>query len=208
MTKDLEFNTNYSPQDSEEISRLMESFKYDESRTKEVLSKYNNFFPKRVLYPGSFDPITRGHMNIVKQASELFDEVVIAVMQNPLKKNSFFTLEERVEIIKELYQKVNNVKVILGSGAAVDVALINECRAIIRGLRSLSDYDYEVQLQQMNKEISNNMINTVCLFADKEYQFVSSSMVKEVFSLDKDISKYVDPIVMEKTLVKKRGLHK
>lgn len=147
-------------------------------------------------------------MNIVNQASELFDEVVIAVMQNPLKKNSFFTLEERVEIIKELYQKVNNVKVILGSGAAVDVALINECKAIIRGLRSLSDYDYEVQLQQMNMEISNNKINTICLFADKDYQFVSSSMVKEIFNLDKDVSKYVDPIVMEKMLVKKRGLYK
>lgn len=208
MTKDLELNTNYSPHDSEEISRLMESFKYDESRAKEILNKYNKLFPKRVLYPGSFDPITKGHMNIVNQASELFDEVVIAVMQNPLKKNSFFTLEERVEIIKELYQKVNNVKVILGSGAAVDVALINECKAIIRGLRSLSDYDYEVQLQQMNMEISNNKINTICLFADKDYQFVSSSMVKEIFNLDKDVSKYVDPIVMEKMLVKKRGLYK
>lgn len=208
MTKDLELNTNYSPHDSEEISRLMESFKYDESKAKEILNKYNKFFPKRVLYPGSFDPITRGHMNIVNQASELFDEVVIAVMQNPLKKNNFFTLEERVEIIKELYQKVNNVKVILASGAAVDVALINECKAIVRGLRSLSDYDYEVQLQQMNKEISNNKINTICLFADKDYQFVSSSMVKEIFNLDKDISKYVDSIVMEKMLVKKRGLYK
>lgn len=208
MTKDLELNTNYSPHDSEEISRLMESFKYDESRAKDILNKYNKFFPKKVLYPGSFDPITKGHMNIVNQASELFDEVVIAVMQNPLKKNSFFTLEERVEIIKELYQKVNNVKVILGSGAAVDVALNNECKAIIRGLRSLSDYDYEVQLQQMNMKISNNKINTICLFADKDYQFVSSSMVKEIFNLDKDVSKYVDPIVMEKMLVKKRGLYK
>lgn len=208
MTNDIKLNTNYSPHDSEEISRLMESFKYDESKSKEILNKYNKFFPKRVLYPGSFDPITKGHMNIVNQASELFDEVVIAVMQNPLKKNSFFTLEERVKIIKELYQKVNNVKVILASGAAVDVALLNECKAIIRGLRSLSDYDYEVQLQQMNKEISNNKINTICLFADKDYQFVSSSMVKEIFNLDKDVSKYVDPIVMGKMLVKKRGLYK
>ena len=133
----------------------------------------------KVLYPGSFDPITKGHMNIIEQASNLFDEVIVAVMQNPLKKTGLFTLEERVEIIKELYQKVDNVKVILGSGASVDVALLNECKAIIRGFRSLSDYDYEVQLQQLNKEISNNMVNTVCLFADKEYQFVSSSMVKE-----------------------------
>lgn len=160
----------------------------------------------KVLYPGSFDPITKGHMNIIEQASNLFDEVIVAVMQNPLKKTGLFTLEERVEIIKELYQKVDNVKVILGSGASVDVALLNECKAIIRGFRSLSDYDYEVQLQQLNKEISNNMVNTVCLFADKEYQFVSSSMVKEVLNLDKDISKYVDPVVKEKMLIKKKNM--
>ena len=160
----------------------------------------------KVLYPGSFDPMTKGHMNIVEQASDLFDEVIIAVMQNPLKKSGLFTLEERMEIIKELYQRMNNVRVISASGAAVDVALLNECKAIIRGLRSLSDYDYEVQLQQMNKEISNNKVNTICLFADKEYQFVSSSMVKEVLNLDKDISKYVDPIVRERMLVMKRSL--
>lgn len=160
----------------------------------------------KVLYPGSFDPITKGHMNIVEQASNLFDEVIIAVMQNPSKKSGLFTLEERMEIIKELYKKINNVKVISVSGATVDVALLNDCKAIVRGLRSLSDYDYEVQLQQINKEISNNKINTICLFADKEYQFVSSSMVKEVLNLDKDISRYVDPIVKEKILAKKRSL--
>ena len=160
----------------------------------------------KVLYPGSFDPMTRGHMNIVSQASVLFDEVVIAVMHNPLKKSGLFTLEERIEIIKELYDKINNVKVIIGSGAAVDVAILNDCKAIIRGLRSLSDYDYEVSLQQINKEISDNKVNTICLFADKEYQFVSSSMVKEVLNLDKDISRYVDPIVNEKMLIKKRSL--
>ena len=99
---------------------------------------------------------------------------------------------------------MNNVKVISASGAAVDVALLNECKAIIRGLRSLSDYDYEVGLQQINKEISDNKINTVCLFADKEYQFVSSSMVKEVFNLDKDIAKYVDEKVKNKMLEKRK----
>lgn len=159
----------------------------------------------KVLYPGSFDPITKGHMNIVNQASELFDEVVIAVMQNPLKKNSLFTLEERIDMVKKIYEKVKNVKVISGSGAAVDIAILHECKAIVRGLRSLSDYDYEVQLQQMNKEISDSKVNTVCLFADKEYQFISSSMVKEVFNLEKDISKYVDPLVQEKMLVKRYG---
>ncbi len=159
----------------------------------------------KVLYPGSFDPMTKGHMNIIEQASELFDEVIIAILQNPSKKTGLFTLEERMEIIEKLYQKRNNIRVISGSGAAVDVALLHECKAIIRGLRSLSDYDYEVQLQQINKEVSNNQINTICLFADKEYQFVSSSVVKEINNLDKDISRYVDPIVQERMMVKKRG---
>ena len=157
----------------------------------------------QVLYPGSFDPITKGHMNIVKQASDLFDEVIIAVLQNPLKKSGLFTLEERIEIVKELYKNVSNIKIVSGSGAAVDIALLYGCKAIIRGLRSLSDYDYEVQLQQINKEISDNQINTICLFADKEYQFVSSSVVKELFNLDKDFSRYVDPLVQEKMLIKK-----
>lgn len=162
----------------------------------------------KVLYPGSFDPITKGHMNIINQASELFDEIVIAVMQNSLKKSGLFTLEERIDIIKTLYQNSSNIKVITGSGASVDVALLNDCKAIIRGLRSLSDYDYEVQLQQINKEISDNKINTICLFADIEYQFVSSSMVKEIFNLDKDISRYVEPLVQERMLAKKRSLIK
>ncbi len=157
----------------------------------------------KVLYPGSFDPITKGHMNIINQASEIFDEIIIAIIQNPLKPHGLFTLEERKEIIEQLYKIKNNIKVIIGSGATVDVALHYDCKVIVRGLRSLSDYNYEVQLHQTNKEISNNMVNTVCLFADKEYQFVSSSMAKEVFNLGKDISKYVEPLVQEKMLVKK-----
>ncbi len=157
----------------------------------------------RVLYTGSFDPITKGHMNIIEQASKLFDEVVVAILVNPNKKNYLFTMEERLEIVQKLYEKMNNVKVISAQGAAVDIAILNECKAIVRGLRSLSDYDYEVQLQQVNKDISNGEINTICLFADKDYQFISSSVVKEVFALDKDISKYVPPIVQEKMKRKK-----
>ena len=154
----------------------------------------------KVLYPGSFDPITNGHMNIVEQAANLFDEVIIAILNNLLKKNSLFTIEERLEMIKKLYKKMDNVKVIIGEGATVDVAILHECKAIIRGLRSLSDFDFEIQLQQINKEISDNKINTICFFADKEYQFVSSSMVKEAFNLNKDISKYVPDLVRKKMI--------
>ena len=158
----------------------------------------------KVLYPGSFDPITKGHMNIVTQASLLFDEVIIAILHNPLKTSGMFSIEERLEIINKLYENSQNIKVIADVGAAVDVAIANKCNAIVRGLRSLSDYDYEVQMQQINKEISNNKVNTVCLFADKEYQFVSSSMVKEIFNLDKNIDNYVEPYVKEKMLIKRR----
>ena len=153
---------------------------------------------KRVLYPGSFDPITKGHMNIIDQASRMFDEIIIVVMKNINKKEYFFDYEERVNIIKELYKDKENIKVITGTGATVDIAIENDCCGIIRGLRSLTDYNYEVEMQQFNKEISNNKINTVCFFADKKYQFISSSLVKEVFYLNKDISNYVDYLVIDK----------
>lgn len=159
----------------------------------------------KVLYPGSFDPITKGHMNIVEQASELFDEVVIAVLQNKSKSVGFFTLEERLEIVKELYKERDNIKVVLGGGAAADLALLHGCKSIIRGIRGISDYEHEVELTMANREISNGEVNTILLFADKEYQFISSSMVKEVFDLEKDISRYVNPLVNEKMLMKRMG---
>jgi pantetheine-phosphate adenylyltransferase len=157
----------------------------------------------RVLYPGSFDPITKGHMNIVEQSSELFDEVIVAILQNP-RKTPMYTTQETLEMISELYKQYDNIKVVIGTGAAVDIAVLHECKAIVRGLRSLTDYDYEVQMQQINKDISNNQVNTICLFADKEFQFISSSVVKEVFSLGKDISSYVDESIKRK-LIMKRG---
>lgn len=152
----------------------------------------------KVIYPGSFDPITKGHMNIIEQACNLFDEVIVAIMHNPDKKEHFFTVEERLEIIKEIYKDNSKVKVMAPVGATVDIALEEGCVAIIRGLRSVSDYEYEIQIQQINKEISNNKVNTICLFADKDYQFVSSSVVKEVFHLNKDLTRYLDPIVISK----------
>ena len=160
----------------------------------------------RVLYPGSFDPITKGHMNIIEQASDLFDEIVVAVMQNEEKKKGFFTLEERMAMIQKLYQNYDNIRIIQGSGATVDVAKMYQCKAIVRGLRSLSDYNYEYQMHQVNRDISKKKINTICLFADRDFQFVSSSMVKEVFALGKDISEYVDESVEKQMHVKRKSL--
>jgi pantetheine-phosphate adenylyltransferase len=160
----------------------------------------------KVLYPGSFDPITLGHMNIIKQASDIFDEVIVAIMQNPDKINKgFFTVEERLAIINEIYKDNDNVKVISSSGATINVARENDCKIIVRGLRNIIDFAQEYSLQQINKEISNNEIRTVCLFADKDYQDISSSMVKELYRLDIDYSKYVSSIVEEKMKIKKLG---
>lgn len=156
----------------------------------------------RVLYPGSFDPISKGHMNIVDQATLLFDEVIIAVLQNPIKKISFFTLEERLEILNKLYYNNTKIKIIASNNTATDLALEYKCKAIIRGLRSIKDFEYEKQLAEINKDISDDQVNTICLFAEEKLQTVSSSVVKEIFYLNKSISKYVDPIVEEKMIKK------
>ena len=150
----------------------------------------------KVLYPGSFDPITKGHMNIIEQASQLFDEVVIAILQNSSKKNSFFTIEERIQMLKELYSKVHNVKVVSGSGAAVDIAMLHECKAIIRGLRGLSDYDYEVQLAQINKDISNNKVNTICLSPELSYNQVKDIM-KNKYNVELLVYGKVEVMIMK-----------
>lgn len=101
----------------------------------------------KVLYPGSFDPMTKGHMNIVEQASDLFDEVIIAVMQNPLKKSGLFTLEERMEIIKELYQRMNNVKIISGSGSTVDI------------YSRMEEYEDNLAIEALNRMYFDKIIN-------------------------------------------------
>lgn len=157
----------------------------------------------KVLYPGSFDPITKGHMNVIKQASELFDEVIVAVMKNPSKKEGFFTITERLDLIEKLYENNEKIKVITASGAVVDVAASNNCKAMIRGLRGVTDFDYEIQLAVVNKQI-NDKINTICLFPDNGYQYISSSVVKEVFNLEQNIDGYVEEIVRDAMVEKQK----
>lgn len=155
----------------------------------------------KVLYPGSFDPITYGHINIIEQACNLFDEVVVAVMYNS-RKSGMFSTEERVKLIDELYKNNPKVKVVTDAGATIDLALKCGCNAIVRGLRTLSDFEYEIQMSQINKQLSDHKVNTISLFAESNLENVSSSMVKEILSLDKDISGYVHPIV-EKAMKEK-----
>jgi pantetheine-phosphate adenylyltransferase len=157
---------------------------------------------KKAFYAGSFDPITKGHLNVINQASNLFDEVVVAVMQNSSKKNPFFTLEERVELVKQVVENVDNVTVVTGTGASYKLAKLYECQAMIRGLRGVTDFDSEIQLATTNRKLSNREISTICLFPDQEYQYISSSIVRELFALDEPIDDYVEPVVKE-AMVKK-----
>lgn len=157
---------------------------------------------KKAFYAGSFDPITKGHQNVIKQASESFDEVVVAVMKNEDKKNSFFTLDERKELVEKVCENINNVTVIKGEGTAVRLAKLYECQAMIRGLRGVTDFDYEIQQAVANRKISNREISTICFFPDQEYQYISSTTVRTLFKLEESISDYVEPVV-EKAMTKK-----
>lgn len=159
----------------------------------------------RVLYPGSFDPITYGHINIIEQTCDLFDEIIVAVMHNP-RKSGMFTPDERVKLIADLYKNNPKIKVVSSDGATIDLALENDCKAIIRGLRTLTDFEYEIQMAQINKQISQNMINTISLFAEHDYENISSSMVKEILYLNKDVSRYV-PASVEQAMKDKLSLH-
>jgi len=159
---------------------------------------------KRVLYPASFDPITNGHINIINRASKIFDNVVIAIMDNPNKK-SFLLKEDRLNIIKKIFNNNPNVEVIIGSGATIDVCKNNNCNCILRGLRSSIDFENEKVLDYYNKELSNDEIETVYLMSDRELEFISSSAVKELFNLKKDISKYVPNEVLEILNLQKRA---
>lgn len=160
----------------------------------------------KALYVGSFDPLTKGHMYIIEEACEIFDEVLICIMNNSNKKNYFFNIDERLEIIKKIYSDNERVRVVSGSGATVDVAFSYGCNVIIRGLRNVSDFDYEFQLEKVNKKLSDGKIKTVCLFSSGNLGFVSSSMIRELIRLDKDISDYVDNMVKEEVLKKVRKL--
>lgn len=153
---------------------------------------------RKVLYPGSFDPPTYGHMNVVDQALELFDEVVIAVMINSDKK-PFYNIEERMKMLEEIYKNYQKVKIVSGRGAAVDLALLHDCRAILRGMRGVTDFEYELQMATINRKLTKE-ITTISLFPDSEVQHISSSVVKELLSLNKNLDDYVHPFVKQKLL--------
>ena len=134
---------------------------------------------KKAIYPGSFDPITNGHIDVIHRAQNLFDSIVIAVAKNPNKK-PLFSVEERVQLIEENFQDAPNVAVIAFDGLIVDLAKDQKAIALIRGLRAASDFEYEFQMAQMNRHL-NDQIETVFLMPNEKYFFTSSNLIKQVF---------------------------
>lgn len=151
---------------------------------------------KKAIYPGSFDPITNGHLDIIKRAAKIFDEVIVAVLINTTKQG-LFSVEERVAFIENEIKDLPNVRVESFVGLLVNYCEDNNVNVIIRGLRALSDYEYEMQIAQMNRILDDN-IETVFLMASSKYSFISSSIVKEVVRFGGNIDSIVPQAVLEK----------
>jgi len=156
----------------------------------------------KAIYPGTFDPITNGHLDIILRARKLFDSLIIAVNEN--SKSSFFTTKERCELIKDATSKYNNIKVESFNGLLVDFASKRQASAIVRGLRVLSDFEYEFKMALMNRSL-DDAITTIYLMPNEKYTYVSSSLIKEVAFLNGDISKYVPKKVMDSIQEKING---
>lgn len=154
---------------------------------------------KIAIYPGSFDPITNGHLDILKTSAEIFDKVIIAVLNNSEKKG-FLTTDERIFLIRESIKDLKNVEVDSFDGLTVEYAKKVGAKVLIRGLRAVSDFEYEMQLSQANSSLAKD-IKTVFLTTKPKYNFISSRTVKEIFSLGGEISSFV-PETVEKYLKK------
>ncbi len=150
----------------------------------------------KALYTGSFDPLTNGHLDIIKRAARLYDELTLGIIINPQKK-SMFTLEERELTLKETLKSIENVNVDRFSGLTADYVNDNGYNVVIRGLRNAADFGYELQMAQMNNTLFNEGIETVFLMADPKYSFISSSVIKEVFSLGGSIEGLVPDTILE-----------
>ena len=150
---------------------------------------------KIAIYPGSFDPITKGHLDILKTGAEIFDKVIIAVARNSEKKG-FLPVDERVKLIKESVSDLKNVEVDSFEGLTIEYAKNKGANLLIRGLRAVSDFEYELQLSQANSALCSD-IKTVFLTTKPKYNFISSSTIKEIYLNDGDISKFVPEAVFE-----------
>jgi pantetheine-phosphate adenylyltransferase len=161
---------------------------------------------RRAIYPGSFDPVTNGHLDIIQRGCKLFNEIIVAVLVNP-EKQALFTIEERCEILTEVLKTIDRrdclVTVESFEGLMVQYAAERSANAIVRGIRAISDYEYELQMALMNRRLRPDL-ETVFMMPAEEYSYVSSRLVKEVFQLGAHISDLVPPLVEER-MRKKSG---
>jgi len=150
---------------------------------------------KIAIYPGSFDPFTRGHLDITERASAIFDKVIIGILRNSAKQ-ALFSTDERVSIINEVVREIPNVEVVSFSGLTVDFAREQHADSIVRGLRAITDFEYEIQIAQTNRSL-NPDLDTVFFATSLEYSYISSSLAKEIASYGGDIDRLVTPYVAE-----------
>lgn len=151
---------------------------------------------KAVIYPGTFDPVTYGHIDIIKRASELFDRVIVTIAKNPKKERPLFTVEERVEMLKESLKEFENVIVDSFDGLTVEHARNVGAVGIIRGLRAVSDFEYEFQMALMNRKLEGE-ISTIFLMPHEKYTYLNSSIIRNLAGLKSDVSDFVPPVVNE-----------
>ena len=161
---------------------------------------------KNAIYPGSFDPVTLGHIDIIRRSAEPFDHLIIAVLNNSAKK-PLFTVEERVHMLKEVTKDIPNTEVLSFGGLTVEFARECGAHALVRGLRAVTDFEYELQLAQLNRVIAPE-IDTVFLTTNLKYAYLSSSSVKEVAAYGGDISSFVTPYVEERVHEKFQRIEK
>ncbi|MCI8541793.1 pantetheine-phosphate adenylyltransferase [Acetatifactor aquisgranensis] len=149
---------------------------------------------KRAVYPGSFDPVTFGHLDVIKRASEVFDVLIVSVLNNKVK-TPLFSVEERVKILKEATKDIPNVQVDSFTGLLINYARENDIHVAVRGLRAITDFEYELQIAQTNRKLSDGKLDTIFLTTSLEYAYLSSSSVKEIASFGGDISQCVPEFV-------------
>lgn len=145
----------------------------------------------KAIYPGTFDPLTRGHEDLVRRAASLFDSVVLAVADSRAKR-TFFTLDERVEMAREVLSELKNVEVVGFKGLLIDFVREHRARVVLRGLRAVSDFEYEFQLAGMNRSLYPEF-ETLFLTPSEQHMFISATLVREIAQLGGDVSKFVDP---------------
>jgi pantetheine-phosphate adenylyltransferase len=151
----------------------------------------------RAIYPGTFDPPTNGHLDLVSRGAKIFDELVVAVLRNTSKGTPLFTTEERAEMLREVTAPLGNVTVETFDGLLVDFARVKQASAVLRGIRAISDYEYEFQMAMMNRKLDPSL-ETVFMMPAEKYTYVSSRLIKGVYQLNGDISELVPPLVLRR----------